>query len=87
MIRNNRFFLRRVGDTCFLQYSDNDEQKMIFLNETGVFLWEKLIECETKEDLVKELIVSYDVQQSIAEEDVARFLDFLIEKGCMTQEE
>ena len=56
---------------------------MVFLNETGVFLWEKLKTCRTKDDLVKELIETYDVQQSIAEEDVADFLTFLVENDCL----
>ena len=83
MKRNNRFFLRTVGDTYFLQCSDIYEQRMIFLNETGAFLWEKVLECETKEDLVKELMANYDVQKSIAEKDVEGFLAFLLENGCL----
>ena len=83
---NNCCFLRKVGDTYFLQYSDSYEQKMIFLNETGVFLWEKIMECETKEDLVNAIIGSYEVQQSIAEKDVADFLAFLTETGCLAHE-
>ena len=86
MKRNNRFFLRKIGDVFFLQFSDLSEQRMIFLNETGAFLWEKMSDCETKEDLVKELIAAYDVEQSIAEEDVAGFLAFLQENECMTRE-
>lgn len=83
MDRNNRFFLRKVGDTHFLQCSDSFEQKMVFLNETGTFLWEKLPECETQEDLIRELIATYDVQRSTAEADVANFLGFLKDSGCL----
>ena len=85
MKRNDRFFLKNVGDTWFLQCSEMSEQKLIFLNETGVFLWEKLMECETKEDLVNELVASYDVHRSLAEEDVKGFLAFLAENGCLIQ--
>ena len=86
MNRNNCFFLRKVEDTYFLQSIDSSKQKMVFLNETGAFLWEKLSDCETKENLVKELIATYDVQQSIAEKDVAGFLAFLSDNGCLMQE-
>ena len=83
MQRNNRFFLRKIGDTVFLQCSDSFEQKMVFLNETGAFLWKKLSECETQEDLIRELVAAYDVQRSTAEADVANFLGFLKDSGCL----
>ena len=82
----NNFFLRKIGDIYFLQCSDSYDHKVIFLNETGVFLWEKLIKCASEEDLVNDLISVYNVQHSRAEEDVANFLAFLIESGCLTRE-
>ena len=56
---------------------------MVFLNETGAFLWKKLSECETQEDLIRELVAAYDVQRSTAEADVANFLGFLKDSGCL----
>lgn len=84
---NNHFCLKKVGDTIFLQGSDSATHKMIFLNETGAFLWKKINECVTKESLVKELIAAYDVQKNTAEKDIAEFLAFLEENGCLMRED
>ena len=69
-----------------MQCSDSYDQNMIFLIETAVFLWEKLNEYKTKEELVEELIATYDVPESIAEEDIAGFMAFLAQNDCLTQE-
>ena len=45
MKRNEHYFLRQIADTFFLVPSDeiqHEEKKMVFLNETGAFLWKAI---------------------------------------------
>jgi len=54
-----------------------DFNKMMTLNETGVFLWEHLEGCETGDELVEKLTGEYDVSHEKAARDVANFIDEL----------
>lgn len=60
-----------------------DFQMMITLNETGAFLWEKLKNETTKEELLDALLSEYDVEKSVAESDVNEFLKTLHEKELL----
>lgn len=50
---------------------------MITANETGAFLWEKLKEDVSKDELAAALMNEYDVEENIAREDIDAFLDIL----------
>lgn len=50
---------------------------MITVNETGAFLWRKLCEETTKEELVCALQGEYEVTEEEANEDVEEFLETL----------
>ena len=79
------FILRTVaGETVVLPTGNTTSfDMMITLNETGRFLWERLVSGAEKEELVKAILDEYDVSEERAvksvEEFVARLkeLDFL----------
>ena len=50
---------------------------VINLNESGAFLWEKLAEGISKEDLLKALLDEYDVPEAIAVRDIDNFISKL----------
>lgn len=50
---------------------------VINLNESGAFLWRKLSEGISKEDLVKALLEEYDVDEEIANKDIDNFIEKL----------
>ena len=54
-----------------------DFNAMITLNETGAFLWERLQEEKTENELVEELCAQYDVSSDVAKQDIADFLKLL----------
>ena len=56
---------------------------VITLNETGVFLWQKLQEETTQEKLVSEMLKEYNVDEATAESDVAEFVNKLQEVGLL----
>ncbi len=52
-----------------------DFNGMMNLNETGAFLFEKMIEGITREDLIKALTEEYDVDEETAAKDVDAFIE------------
>ena len=60
---------------------------LITVNEVGVSLWNMLQEEVTFEELVQGILEEYDVEESVAREDIQEFLDKLIEGGILVKDE
>ena len=52
-----------------------DFNGMMNLNETGAFLFEKMIDGITREDLIKALTEEYDVDEETATADMDAFIE------------
>ena len=52
-----------------------DFNGMMNLNDTGAFLFEKMIEGISREDLIKALTEEYDVDEETASADVDAFIE------------
>ena len=79
------FVLRKVGGQVVVLpiNADLDLNKMIKLNETGAFLWERMRE-ETSEDvLVAALLAEYDVDEATARRCVESFAGKLRDHGFL----
>ena len=50
---------------------------IIYLNETGSFLFEQLNKKKTSEELIKSLLDAYDIDEETARNDVNEFIDNL----------
>ena len=50
---------------------------IIKLNDSGKFIWDKLAVGEDKDDIVNALLEEYDVDRTVAEADVDKFIDEL----------
>ena len=48
---------------------------MMSLNETGAFLFEKMIEGTTKEQLIEQLMSQYEIDADTAKNDVEEFIE------------
>ena len=57
----------------------------IRLNETAEFLWSKLIDGASKEELVSALLSEYDVSYEIASKDVDDIIDMLRKIGAIDE--
>lgn len=76
------FLLRKVAGRNIVAASGDisqDFQGIITLNETGAFLWEKLSQDLTEEELIKMLVQEYEVGEAVAVKDVREFLDLLLQ--------
>lgn len=77
------FLLRNVADSFVIVPTGGnivDFSAMITINETGAFLWEKLKNDVTEDELVAALTSEYDVDEETAREDVVGFVSVLKEK-------
>lgn len=79
------FILRSVaGQSVVLPTGgDLDLNMMITLNDTGAFLWEKLENETTEENLVIALLAEYDVDEATAKAAVAAFVEKLENNGFL----
>lgn len=72
------FVLRQVaGETVVLPSGDMDLNAMITLNETGAFLWQKLEQETTVDQLVAEVLKVYETDEATAKAAVEGFVEKL----------
>ena len=74
------YILREIaGDYIFVpvRAAALEFNGMITVNETGAFLWEKLREGTTKEELLHAMLEEYEVSEKEAEADIQEFLQML----------
>jgi len=56
---------------------------LINLSESGAFLWRRMSEDSTKEQLVRFILEEYEIDEQTAETDVSEFIAMLAEKGLI----
>ena len=68
-----------AGDTILVPVGQSIYQSngLFVLNEVGAFLWDLLPEAESEEDLCKNVLETYEVEENIAAADVRDFLEML----------
>ena len=80
------FILREVAGTYIVVAvgeAVKNFKSIINLNGTGAFLWKKLENGATEEELVKEIISEYQVEEEVAKKDVLAFIQRLKENGLV----
>ena len=71
------FILRQIADTYIVVAIGEEAKKanvMITLNETGGFLWQKLSEGATEDELVSAILSEYEIDEATAKADVSAFI-------------
>ena len=56
---------------------------MITLNESGAFLWEKLAEEQTEDQLVAALTLEYEADEATARRDINKFIETIKGAGLI----
>ncbi len=59
---------------------------LVTVNEVGVSLWKMLQEEITFDGLVAGILEEYDVDESVAREDIREFLDKMMDSGILAKE-
>lgn len=76
-IRDGYLLKKVAGNFVVVPVENLDFDGLLNLNESGALLWKKMEEECTINDLTKELIDTYDIEESDAKRDVLIFLDVL----------
>ena len=80
MIIKKELIKREIaGDTILVPVGKAvyDSNGLFALNELGAFLWERLPQAETEEQLCEAVLEEYDVSREEAAKDIAEFLKTL----------
>ena len=80
------FVLREIGGNhvvVAVGEAVKNFKSIINLNGTGAFLWKKLEIGATEEELVKDIISEYQVEEEVAKKDVSAFIQRLKENGLV----
>ena len=59
---------------------------LITVNEVGVSIWNMLQDEVTFDQIVQGILNEYEVEESVAREDIREFLDKLIDGGILTED-
>lgn len=82
----NGFLLRQVGEQNIVVAVGEESRNfngIIRLNDTGRFLWENLQKDITEKELVRIMLLEYDIDGATAEADVADFIETLKEADLL----
>lgn len=82
----NEFILREIaGDYIIIPTGKTvlEFNGLITVNEVGVSLWKMLQEDVTMEELVAGILREYEVEESVAREDIQEFLEQLQKAGIL----
>ena len=80
------FEIKEIADSFVaIPTQDNvvDFSSIIMLNETSAFLWLRLENDTTEDELLKALLEEYDVDEKTACEDIAKFVAELKNAGLL----
>ena len=86
---NKEFVLREIaGDYIIIPIGATalEFNGLITVNEVGVTIWNMLQEEVTMDDLVREILSEYDVEEAVVRADVEAFLGKLVENNIITEE-
>jgi hypothetical protein len=64
-------FLVPVGKEIY------DSNGLFFLTEVGEFIWDRLAEADGTEDILRAILEEYDVEESVARQDLEAFFEKL----------
>lgn len=73
--------IRKIGNEIYIVDSKNSILHKI--NPTGSFIFERIKNNKSKQDIIKELIETYDVDYETASKDLEEFISQLISKNLI----
>jgi hypothetical protein len=89
-IRNPDVVSRLVGEEMILvpiRATIVDLRCLFTMNDTGTFIWRQLGEPRTVDQLSDEVTKEFDVPIAQAREDTERFIQQLVDEGCVLEAE
>ncbi len=78
------FILKEIAGENILMFLNPDlKNKIITLNETGVFLFNLISEGKGKEEILDAFLNEYDVDEATANADITKFISTLSSIGAL----
>lgn len=90
LIKNPELILRTIAGESVLIPTGSFAGKfngLINLNGTASFIWEKMEEVSSREEMVQLILDRYEIDEETARKDVNGFLDTAIHVGYAREEE
>ena len=87
---NKEFVLRKIAGDYIIIPTENaasEFQGLTTINEVGFSLWRMLQDEVTLEGLVQGILEEYDVEESVAREDIAEFLEMLTRNRILDKDD
>ena len=84
------YVLRCIADEYIavpVALQGESQSQIAILNESGSYLWERLLQKNTVEDLVTAMTDHFDVSETEAETDILEFIRYLDEHHLLVTEE
>ena len=74
-----------AGDTILVPVGKTvyDSNGLFILNELGAFLWDRLEEAQSEDELLHAVLNEYEVTEETAKKDLRAFLDKLRDMGIL----
>ena len=85
---NNNFVMKEIAGSYMVVPVGSeliDLNAMITLNESGAFLWNRLLSDATEYELIEAMLKEYDVDMKTATEDIREFLENLRKIGALDE--
>lgn len=80
----NDYLLREIaGEYMLVPLGNSSLNSMVSFNETGAFVWKKLEQGLTEEEIANALTAEYNVAYNQALEDVKQLISYLKEKNVI----
>lgn len=82
------YILREVaGNNIVIAVGDEalNFNGIITINNAGTFLWKKLIDGATKEELLDAMLKEYDIDEKTAENDINEFINRLKQADLLAE--
>ena len=89
MKKSAGYVMRKVADEYVLvpHGAKTEETKEVFtLSDTAAFIYEKISEVDTVEELIQEVSSAYQVEKALVENDVREVLKFMEKMGIVESE-
>lgn len=80
------YVLREIAEEYVVVPIGDEAEKvkgLLSLNAAGACLWKKLETEQTEDDLVKVMTENFEVEESVARQDVSKFVSELEKIGCL----
>jgi hypothetical protein len=80
--------LREIGDAILLPKKgaiENMDNKVLILNDVAAYLWKRLTERMTREDIIADALTCFKVQEEELSKDLAYFVETVVHLGLLAE--